>query len=330
MRKIDLLAALCLASSIVVLLLLLTSSKPCAPRRCQAVLRGQISFSDGRVGSGSLVQVFPMTHATPFLAGKEAIADSSGFYAFDDLESGNFLLRVLKADDSSTSEIAPTYFGGSSYWQSAETIVLACEDTLDCDIMAPVVSPATGDGAFGEILIELPPNYGDPIPGFPIIIEKDTTDDQIITGVDIMFPQPNSQAWSVENAPEGNFRVRVDIPGIDQASYHEVEFGSIPTSLDFETDLNSYILALALQPDNQLKTVAFPVPSEGPVTIFLPQSGCEEQLDVRIFGTNGKEVSFPVQIDGTTLKISPSRTAGAYTVVIGCGGITEKHRIIVR
>lgn len=184
--------------------------------------------------SGEISELVPITSASA----------PDGVTAFEGLAYGNYVVRALpNYSISEQADYLPTYTNEVFAWPLAELLPVGCDQTTSATIeLIALPNPGLFPGnAAGNVYFVTPGMAvedtnrgmfeGDPIPGVPIILTKDTVAFQIsFTGI--------SGDYAFLNLPEGNYSIVVDIPGLPQVETHSFEV--IQANAEF-TQLNFYV-----------------------------------------------------------------------------------------
>jgi hypothetical protein len=178
-------------------------------------------------------------------------------------------------------EIIPLYTNEVPNWDDAEIFETGCNTIHESVIellsydFSGVDIVVSGGVYYRDIVKNL--LQGDPIPGIPIIVEKDTTNTEPI--VCTMTDELGNYVFT--NLHPGNYKMHVDMPGLPMAETHFFtidEDGQIISGLNFYADSLDMIYITDLESVNVLEkptkmkdTRVYPNPSMGRVVIDLPE-----------------------------------------------------------
>lgn len=184
-----------------------------------------------------------------------------GTVLFENVTYGEYLCRTKPNPlILEQSTMMATFSNETYYWPNAFVIDIGCAiTTMDTihNIILPV-SPG-GPGAASGIVYEFDNSrsfwLGDPIPGIPIILNKDTTEANVTSGNYFPFQSlesNNDGFYAFDNLPVGHYRLNVQVPGLytfaspdqtniqDTTAYFFTIAGEGPDSLNYEF-LNFYV-----------------------------------------------------------------------------------------
>jgi len=144
----------------------LTNSQSCTS--CQTITVGQNNcggFLSGQVFAGTLNQ--PIDHAIVYLitydgqtqqlaAMQATVADSSGYYYFQSVPCGDYLIKAAATQNSSFySNHLPTYYGNSLFWQYAQAVAVnVAMPAVQYDIVLIAGNNPGGPGFIGGNVLQ--------------------------------------------------------------------------------------------------------------------------------------------------------------------------------
>ncbi len=177
----------------------------------------------------------------------------------------------------------------------------------------------------------------DPIPGIDIIVKKNPGSQPIIsTQTDV------NGEFSFENLPNGDYKIWVDMPGVDMDSTYtfNVEKGVFNRcEFDFKSDLDTInrtgqnvntCLTIVTENKKELNNISiFPNPYESSSVVAI---ALEEQstVSIKVFDVTGKLIQTLIEgielIGDQSFEINPISDAGIYFVKINIGekGVTRR------
>lgn len=197
-----------------------------------------------------------------FFMAASAVTDENGNYLFD-LEEGNYQVKSIPGE---SIDAPPFYTNGVYNWMEAEILEVSCQSLENTTISMQDFSEEGLDISInGSVFYrsQLKSLQGDPIPGIPIIIEKDTTESVALTAT----VTNESGMYSFESLPQGEYRMLVDIPGLPMAETHYFSIGANSEPL---LDLNFYADSLDQIYINDLVNVTHVIDSDLPKIIAYP------------------------------------------------------------
>lgn len=144
------------------------------------------------------------------------LTNASGDYTFSNLAHIQYMTKA-EIDTVAVPGYLPSYHMGSYYWNNGQIIYSTCDSTLNGDIeLAPTTNPVgigvisgylNGFGVFrsGEV----------PMHGYRVYL-IDMANDQLVA-----HAQTNEFGfYEMNNLPDGDYRILVDVPGLIHTSYH--------------------------------------------------------------------------------------------------------------
>ncbi|MCW3103283.1 MAG: hypothetical protein JWO09_1723 [Bacteroidetes bacterium] len=265
---------------------------------------GHVSYSGGSLSSGTNpVVLYQFNAATNgFDTAMVSTTDASGNFHFASVGSNNYIVKAFN-DTAAYPLLIPTYYGGAYVWDSATVRVHDCTATDTTDIVmleVPLLSgPGHVDGAVleGSGFVRIP---GDPVPGVDIKLGRNPGGQLVASG-----QTDASGTYSFDNLPVNlageNYRLYVDIPGLDRVStYDFVVSGTGITQyfdLDFEADSNSvYTTQTAIgintptEKENAMKV--YPNPAKENVTVDYTLAA-DAKVSLEVYNMLGLKVAAP-------------------------------------
>jgi len=234
--------------------------------------------------------------AGEFLHAESILSNEEGQFTLD-LTAGNYQVKVIPNNDDQQG-IIPMYTNEVWKWQQAEIFEIGCMNTFEPEFD---LHQAEENGI--NIIVSGAVYYrdqaksmqGDPIPGIPIIIEKDTTENQAMAaGVTDILGN-----YVFDNLPPGDYRMHVDMPGLPMAETHHfsvgingLEIGGLnffADSLD-QIYVSDIVNILEKPVDSSSSVLVFPNPSAGTVNIEMKGEDLSE-WNLRILDAQGRQVN---------------------------------------
>lgn len=196
---------------------------------------------DGQPIGNMKVELYKIIGTDIELQGAFSTTDAGGHAQYIDISEGEYLCRATpNADISGQENLLSTFTNETFAWQAANIITISCgmalNDTIDL-IMLPAPGSFPGSATGTLRYMTDPPGLpvhnewlsvrtvvtGDPIPGVPCILERDTTSAALPSGVYFPFQLSVSSAsgdFEFGNLPAGHYRIYVDMPGLPMAETH--------------------------------------------------------------------------------------------------------------
>gem|GEM_PF-5975739 len=136
--------------------------------------------------------------------------------------SGNYYLKVGVDYPTSTPGFAATYYGNTWKWEDALTVSIPACNNILADITMYTFPLATGGQcrAYGTVMYD----NGGPVENANVyLLYKPVNTPAILELTDA------SGYYSLNNIPNGNYKIQVDIPGLPQVTTHHITVNSNDT-----------------------------------------------------------------------------------------------------
>ncbi len=207
---------------------------------CDLSISGHVyDESEVAISTGMLIlyQYFGENSAV----GVDTIYLLDGSYEFSEVcPSSSYFLKMIPENDNG---FLPTYYGNTPYWQDA-SIVSTQQSSLS-NINIIVSSFAQMEEGSSEVKghIYHAESKGEPVKNIDVILEFD--DDEKGTYMPVAYDRSDEGGeWSMTNLPVGNFRIKVEITGLEMDTTYYISIASENTlveDLNFYVDFNSGI-----------------------------------------------------------------------------------------
>ncbi|MFH1320359.1 MAG: carboxypeptidase regulatory-like domain-containing protein [Bacteroidota bacterium] len=147
-------------------------------------------------------------------------ADYMGYYYFDGgLLQGNYII-MADPDTLMYPNAIPTYYMSTHRWDLAEVVNAGCYDEISsANISIVSLPPLTGTSDLSGTM-QAAVKKADPVPGVNISLE------QVPGSVVASDKTDNDGNFSFTNVPQGNFTLRVSIPGMEMTSTYNIDLTS--------------------------------------------------------------------------------------------------------
>jgi hypothetical protein len=264
--------------------------------------------------------------------------DASGNYQFDSIPYGEYRV-ACRPNLGVYNNAMTTYVGNTSDWINCQTI-LTTSNSIGNDITLVYHPDQIGGGSISGSLNQ---DYsfskrgnGDPIPGIDIIIEKTPTGAVNAGGF-----SGSTGAFSFTNLNDGDYRIFVDIPGLNMAGSYDftISGGTTVSNLDFKIGFDSIHpigLATTVEPIQLSTSIikAYPNPFSISTTIELELKN-NSNVEVNVFNMLGEQVD---QLINSALTKgnhkfnfgAQNNASGIYFVKIKINGEQEVLKLIHR
>lgn len=226
--------------------------------------------------------------------GVDTIYLSNGSYEFSSVcPNSNYYIKVFP---EYPNDFLATYYGDSPYWQNASLIAtsqssmnninIITSDFLDIDI---------GNSSLGGHIYQAS-SKGEPIKNIDVVLEYD---DEMEKGEYFAVAASKSNeigVWEINDLPSGNFRIKVEVPGLEMDTTYYVEITSPNTNnnnLDYYIDFNTgiFIDHFGIEEIPASSSISiFPNPTHtSSIWLNAENDGIEIQ-QITIYNYNGQEV----------------------------------------
>ena len=269
------------------------------------------------------------------------ILSGSNIAHFASVLNLTYFVKVIADTMHYSNQYVTTYNGNKNLWDSIVTWPHTCStnDSIYITMTANTNNPSIGHGkiigrvtkgygyaSFGAIGNQ-PKNLGDPIPGIDVKIGRNPGG-QMVTNTST----DNSGQYTFNNIDTGNYKIYVDIPGLNRDSTYTVIVSATDTIFaqrDYIADSNhvyidSTLTAVPLN-NNEYGVIIAPNPFHYYTTITLPLSDKQHPITIRVLDILGNEVR-NLQVSETKEYIleNGNMSAGIYFVQI----ITPERNLI--
>jgi len=251
-------------------------------------LGGTLQDADG-------VPVYPATvrayKTTPYGAFPMSIAvevDEEGRYVFPGLYPGDYTLQAVP-DRSSFPELVPTYVGGGEAWDDAKYHLLEADTRFSSLYITlsrvRALTSSDGQGRMGgNVSYADSPiakgTLGIPVSRTAVLLKKKKAskstleDDEVIAYLET----DEEGNYVIENVPDGDYYLHVDIPGLPMGSTYDITIvgSQVIDGLDFEVGDETIETAgatgLSSKRGVELMKL-YPNPGTGLLQVQLPGNG---------------------------------------------------------
>mgnify|MGYP002640069504 CR=1 FL=1 len=232
---------------------------------CELSISGQVSFQNQSPVENGVVVLYQ------YFDGVAAIAIDTfplvnGTYEF--LEVCPLSHYFVKVIPPNMDDFLPTYYGDSPYWEEASIISTEESSIAGIDIkVSEFVSMNVGNSDVGGH-IYYSESKGEPVKNVDVILEYDSPDDKVGYQAVALDRSDEFGLWQLGSLPNGNFRIKVEIPGLSMDTTYYVSIENENTminDLDFYVDFDNGIFidhtGLEEMPINQSMRI-YPNPSQ--------------------------------------------------------------------
>lgn len=159
-----------------------------------------------------------------------------GTYTFSQVCPNSFyFIKVIPEDNNS---FLPTYYGDTPYWQNASFISTQQSSLSNMNIIVSSFAEMEAGTSQVKGHIFHAESKGEPVKNVDVILELDAADDKS-NFLPVAYDKSNELGeWVMPNLPQGNFRIKVEIAGLEMDTTYHIEITSDNTIVE---DLNFYV-----------------------------------------------------------------------------------------
>ena len=282
------------------------------PGLANSTLSGTVVYSGGvfpdNAANAELYKIINVTEAE--LIYTQPVTAAA--FAFQDVEFGEYLLKINVTDNSTIPTVLSTYLDSVVTWEESQPINVDCDNTYNFnvhmfEVTMPVGVPTgsfsgyitLGDfGGKGSFAMQGEKLVGEPVPGAEIYVELEPDDEPIINTT-----SNDTGYYEVSGLPEGNtYSMKVDIPGLPlMSTYQNITIGgsdTVFTNLNFYVDTSStdgaiFIntnISVAVNEKKEFSFTIYPNPFIEFITVdySLP---ADAHVKLELYDLNGKAVA---------------------------------------
>jgi hypothetical protein len=208
---------------------------------CDLLISGTVTHQDqSAVDNASVIlyQYFGEGSAI----GVDTLPLANGYYEFNQVcPFSHYFIKVIP---ESTTDFLPTYYGNSFNWQEASLI--SVDESSVSNINITVIDFANmnvGNSQLGGH-IYYADSKGEPVKNVDVVLEYDAPDEKADFEAVAYNRSDDDGEWVMQNLPNGIFRIKVEITGLEMDTTYYVNITNAQTiidDLDFYVDLNNGI-----------------------------------------------------------------------------------------
>lgn len=227
--------------------------------------------------------------------GVDTLYLQEGNYEFSQVcPSSNYLIKVVPENNNS---FLPSYYGDTPYWQEASIVSTQQSSLSNINIIVSSFAEMEAGTSQAKGHIYHAESRGEPVKNVDVILEFDAADDKA-NYLPVAYDQSNELGeWTMLNLPQGNFRIKVEIPGLEMDTTYYVEITSdntIVEDLNFYVDFNTGIFVEHIGV-SELSLVSgiqiFPNPTSG-ASLWVQSSDPEIEIEeLIIYNYAGQSMS---------------------------------------
>ena len=223
--------------------------------------------------------------------------DAAGIYSVV-APTGTYYLKVNVDDPTAHTGMATTYYGNTWKWADALTVNIPGCDTITANITMYTFPLAFGGTcrAYGTVMFD----NGGPVENADVYLLYKPVNTPAI------LEQTNASGYySLNNIPQGNYKIQVDIPGLPQVTTHHITVNPFDTLFP---DVNFIVDTTVISKDygwgvyadsNLVYGIGEPLSAQKPVKVFpVPfsneifiESFTDAPMTIEWYSQNGKLIS---------------------------------------
>ena len=239
---------------------------------------------------------------------------ASSRFLFDDLVDGQYLIEVVP-NASIYPNALPLYVGDAATWEEATLINKSCFSFVgDLTTRITTLPPTSGPGNLSGFVFNYSPSGSSPRANQRVLL-IDSLSNEVVT-----FTKSNASGfYSLNNIPEGNYRLKVEIAGLPHISTYNVNISASSgssTELNFDVEQGFGIFksgTVGVSSIDEQQLVVYP----NPATSVIQINGVQLSSALRLIDLTGKVWQESDLIPGkNTLMVQPDIPQGVYLIQI--------------
>lgn len=202
---------------------------------CELTMAGSVKNAAGQlINSGTVVLYQFFGEGSAVEVATYSLQD--GTYQFTTVcPNSQYFVKVIPVE---TDDYLPTYYGNSIYWADASIVDIQEVGVTGIEItVAEFAQITTGTSRVGGH-IYMAEFRGEPVKNVDVILEYTAPDDKADYLAVAYDRSDEIGAWQIPNLPNGNYRIKVEIPGLNMDTTYYVSITTPDTYID---NLNFYI-----------------------------------------------------------------------------------------
>jgi len=208
---------------------------------CDLEISGIVTHEDQSVVNDAEIILFQYFGEGAAI-GVDTLQLTDGTYTFTNVcPMSEYFLKVIP---ESTSDYPPCYYGNTMYWQDAITLVTEQSSISGVDIVVFDFADMDVGTSSVEGHIYYADSKGEPVKNIDVVLEYDSPAQRGDYEA-VAYNRSNELGeWMIENLPTGDFRIKVEIPGLEMDTTYYINIttaGSVVENLDFYVDMNTGI-----------------------------------------------------------------------------------------
>jgi hypothetical protein len=236
----------------------------------------------------STIEIFGLnTDSTAANLLATAITDETGGYIFNDIEVGDYVIKVTPNADLYPN-LFPEYFNDAYVWSDASIISLPCANFETGLMLAPVLDGTNTIGGNIETGVVGGKMSASTLENVSVWLMNGTDN----TPVSLSYTDAEGN-YIFENIPNGDYAVKVDITGLNMDSVYTISLTGNNNLLNLDylvSDKSIFIsdVVTKLEKSNTISFKAYPVPFTEVLTILIDDNSIVNAIHLK--DMNGKIV----------------------------------------
>ena len=208
---------------------------------CDLSISGQIfNQNESPVESGEVV-LYQYFDAGVSIAVDTFYLNNGSYEFLQVCPLSHYFVKVIPPN---MDDFLPTYYGDSPYWEEAS--IVSTEQSSLSGINVTVSEFANMEVGTSEVggHIYQAETRGEPVKNVDIVLEYDVPDEKAAYQAVALDRSDEMGSWQIGNLPNGDFRIKVEIPGLSMDTTYYVSIENENTmidDLDFYVDFNTGI-----------------------------------------------------------------------------------------
>ncbi len=273
--------------------------------------------------------------------------DSAKFW-FDSLYANAYILVAKFIHPVANQNYIPTFSGDTHLWALADTVITSnCDSAeIDINILNPALTPGTNSLSgylyFTNFVVEKTQTNNDPIPLIDVVIEKDSVAQQFVpytsTPADSVAGFDNFLYYHFNGLADGNYKIKVTIPGIGQPSTYNVTVSDSTqmAGLNFCVDtaligsieacgLDSVEVPQGIESITENRVYIYPNPNAGILNVI----GLPEGLTISLYDATGRKV-WEGKVANEIIQLSGLENGIYYLCAKATDGVLNRKIIVAK
>ena len=256
-----------------------------------STIQGNVITSEGQVITEGYVLAFLLSDGVISSQEDSVQIQNDGTYVFEEMASCVDYIFHAYTNEDLFPNIVPRWHVDAFYWFEATPLTVAWDDVLVEDVEISLYEIVTAEPGSSEMGggVYYAGSKGEPVQNVDVVLEFDDPTEK--EGDEIVGYQATNEfgSWYFTELPEGIFKVKLDIPGLEMDSVYTIQItqpNTIITGLNYYVDTASGIFTdyTGLSEFDQLPfgiISVFPNPNHGSFYLDIQKSERISVLDIQ-------------------------------------------------